>query len=305
DSVADGSCPNESIITRTWTLVDDCGNTTTANQTITVEDTTPPELITNLPTTLTASCDNIPTAPNPGFVDNCSTNIDVQFNEDNQFDGSSSDYDIIRTWTVTDECDNTAVFTQIVTVTILETVTQVADSICFDDGSIDLNDYLSDIDSDISWQVVSGDATLDGSIFDPTNVELADYVFTYTFAEVGGCLSTKELTISVNDECIVLECGVDDVIVSKAVTPNGDQWNEYFTITGVEGCGFTIELQIFNRWGAKIYESKNYQNDWSGSAPSSAIGNADKVPTGTYYYIINLINSGLKPFTGPIYVGTK
>ncbi|MDT0559706.1 hypothetical protein RM697_13715, partial [Ichthyenterobacterium sp. W332] len=42
DSVADGACENESIITRTWTLTDACDNTTTQVQTITIEDTTAP-----------------------------------------------------------------------------------------------------------------------------------------------------------------------------------------------------------------------------------------------------------------------
>ena len=72
-----------------------------------------------------------------------------------------------------------------------------------------------------------------------------------------------------------------------------------------EDCGFTIDVMIFNRWGSKIYESNNYQNDWNGTAHGSSIGSSDKVPTGTYYYIVNLKNSGLKPFSGPIYVGTK
>ncbi len=42
DAVADGTCEGEQIITRTWSLTDDCGNTTTQEQTITVEDNTAP-----------------------------------------------------------------------------------------------------------------------------------------------------------------------------------------------------------------------------------------------------------------------
>src|SRR5690606_41915400 len=42
DAVAPGACEGEEIITRTWTLTDDCGNTTTHIQIITVRDTTPP-----------------------------------------------------------------------------------------------------------------------------------------------------------------------------------------------------------------------------------------------------------------------
>ena len=76
-------------------------------------------------------------------------------------------------------------------------------------------------------------------------------------------------------------------------------------MSGIEDCGFTIDLKIFNRWGAMIFESGSYNNDWNGTAHSSSFGNSDKVPTGTYYYIINLKNSGLKPITGYFYVGTK
>ena len=48
-----------------------------------------------------------------------------------------------------------------------------------------------------------------------------------------------------------------------------------------------------------IYESNNYQNNWNGTTSKASVGNADKVPNGTYYYIITLKNSGLEPFTGP------
>jgi gliding motility-associated-like protein len=89
------------------------------------------------------------------------------------------------------------------------------------------------------------------------------------------------------------------------MTPNGDNKNDFFTIELSNACNFTVELQIFNRWGAKIYENFNYKNDWNGVAHNSSVGKADKVPNGTYYYIINLKNSGLKPFAKAFYVGTK
>jgi len=96
-----------------------------------------------------------------------------------------------------------------------------------------------------------------------------------------------------------------NITVSKVVTPNQDQWNEYFTINEVKDCGFIINLKMFNRWGALIYQSDNYQNNWNGASNKSSIGTSNKVPTGTYFYVINLFNSGIKPIIGTIYIGTK
>jgi len=42
DSVAPGSCPQARVITRRWTATDDCQNSSTCVQTITVVDTIPP-----------------------------------------------------------------------------------------------------------------------------------------------------------------------------------------------------------------------------------------------------------------------
>ena len=126
----------------------------------------------------------------------------------------------------------------------------------------------------------------------------------YSITE-GPCPKEVEVNVTIEDDWVVLPCCAEDVVISKTVTANGDNYNEFFTIDGIEDCGFVIELQIFNRWGAEIYKNNNYQNNWNGSAHSSSAGSSGKVPTGTYYYVINLRNSGLEPFAGPIYVATN
>jgi gliding motility-associated-like protein len=299
------------VITRTYSVTDDCGNSINVVQTITVDDNTIPELITTLQTQVSTNCDNIPDVPVPGFADNCTTITPdhIQFEETTSYDPDDlDDYQIIRTWTVTDDCGNAAAFEQVVDVVLVDFVTQVAVSACYDDGTIDLDTYLSG-QTGGSWvyEAGVGNANLNGSIFDPSNLEndLGDYIFSYSQVDDSGCSDTIDVTINIDDSCIVLPCGNEDVIVSTAVTPNGDQWNEFFEITGIELCGFIIDVKVFNRWGALIYESDNYQNDWNGTAHKSSIGNADKVPNGTYYYIVNLKDSGLNPITGPVYFGTK
>jgi gliding motility-associated-like protein len=213
---------------------------------------------------------------------------------------------IFYTYTVTGtgSCVGTS-DTSIVTITEANPTSGSETELCIDDDfDFDLFSLLEgDFQTDGIWSVTLGNATIDGNLFNPFGLEIGVYTFTYTDTN-SECSSDTEVTIILNDDCVVLNCG-DDIIISKAVTPNGDQWNEYFTIKGIEECGFTAEVKIFNRWGAKIYESINYENTWNGFSRKNSIGTSDKVPTGTYFYMINIIDSGLKPFVGSIYVETK
>ena len=228
-----------------------------------------------------------------------------------------TDYEIVRTWTVSDACGNENKYIQTLYVSLDEVVTEIiAEDRCFDDGVVDLNEYLQVPNLKGVWEMVEGnpEAMLEGNIFNPTTLEISldfkpgvgaiDYVFKYTTTDEG-CISITYVSMSVNADCIVLPCGSEDVVISKAITPNGDQWNENFEISGVELCGFVMNVKIFNRWGALVYESDNYQNDWNGTSVKSSLGNAGTVPNGTYYYIVTLKDSGLAPFTGPVYIGTK
>ena len=43
----------------------------------------------------------------------------------------------------------------------------------------------------------------------------------------------------------------------NSVTPNGDGDNDFFLISGISNYPDN-EVQIFNRWGVKVYETKGY-----------------------------------------------
>jgi gliding motility-associated-like protein/uncharacterized repeat protein (TIGR01451 family) len=110
-------CPY--VITRTWTASDDCGNTTTASQTINVFDNTPP-VLADPPANQAIMCE-IP-VPAPAALtasDNCDTSVGVSMNETYVGDPTSGCYLILRTWTATDDCGNTDTATQEIAVTDL------------------------------------------------------------------------------------------------------------------------------------------------------------------------------------------
>ncbi len=111
--MADGTCEGEQIITRTWSLTDDCGNTTTQEQTITVEDNTAPTF--TVPEDITIykdeNCNYDAAVGITGDVtdeaDNCDATLDATLS-DAVADGTCEGEQIItRTWSLTDDCGNT------------------------------------------------------------------------------------------------------------------------------------------------------------------------------------------------------
>jgi len=329
DVRTDGDCPSNYIITRTWTATDDCNLIAEHTQIITVIDTTAPTPSTTFDAILDVSCTDIPEVPTIEFTDNCSDNVTVEYSETNSFDKTVLvDYQIVRSWKVTDACDNSETYTQTLNVALDEIYSDiVAPDWCYKEGVLDLNEFIDPaLDTDGTWELLEGDlkATLTNNLFDPSTLELSadflpndggiDYLFRYSTTN-NGCISITEITMNIHADCDVLPCGENDIAISTAITPNGDGINDTFDISGIDLCGFVASVKIFNRWGAIVYESSNYtlgsmstsgsEGDWDGYSPTSAIGNNGKLPNGTYYYIIHLQDSGLAPLTGPIYLGTK
>lgn len=92
---------------------------------------------------------------------------------------------------------------------------------------------------------------------------------------------------------------VCEVEVIKGFSPNGDGVYDFFVIGHLENYPKN-KLQVFNRWGSKVFEATNYQNTWDGIATE---GSGNKVlPSGPYYYIIELNEAGIKPVTGWVYI---
>ncbi|MEZ4949328.1 MAG: SdrD B-like domain-containing protein [Saprospiraceae bacterium] len=109
-----GDCFTGRTIVRTWTATDNCGNTTSESQQITLIDNQPPILI-GVPADEVVNCTNsIPTPPNVTVSDNCSNPV-LQYSEVDLGGDCTSGRTFIRTWTATDGCGNQTTATQRIT----------------------------------------------------------------------------------------------------------------------------------------------------------------------------------------------
>ncbi|WP_396145365.1 gliding motility-associated C-terminal domain-containing protein [Flavobacterium sp.] len=95
--------------------------------------------------------------------------------------------------------------------------------------------------------------------------------------------------------------------VFNAVTPNNDGNNDYFYIRGLD-CFTDNSVEIYNRWGVKVFETANYDNNsrvFKGySEGRVTISQPDALPNGTYYYILKYkdINGIISSKTGFLYL---
>jgi hypothetical protein len=118
DATASGACANEYTITRTWVAEDDCGNSKTCVQVITVDDSVSP--VITCPADVTIQCDENTLPAQNGMAtasDNCDASPDIDFTDATMEDPNSNGYFITRTWTATDACGNSSTCQQSLTVT--------------------------------------------------------------------------------------------------------------------------------------------------------------------------------------------
>lgn len=82
-----------------------------------------------------------------------------------------------------------------------------------------------------------------------------------------------------------------ELTLPNVITPNGDGFNDYFVIKGLEFFDNTI-LKIYNRWGMRVYESDNYRNDWNGT----------DVSDGVYFFYLELTQGRQEVYKGTVTV---
>ena len=86
------------------------------------------------------------------------------------------------------------------------------------------------------------------------------------------------------------------VDLPQGLSPNGDGFNDCLILDHLEDEEDIDRIDVFNRYGTKIYELNDYVDQWCGDNQDGEI-----MPVGTYFYII-YFNSSKEPITSWIYL---
>lgn len=120
-----------------------------------------------------------------------------------------------------------------------------------------------------------------------TTEDLADIPsgsYGVTVTDQNGC----SRSLSLNLEC-------DAVLhIPQVLTPNSDGMNDVWFIEGLENYP-SASVEIFNRWGNRVFYQNPYQNNWDGTSNNGALGSG-YLPDATYFFILDLGN-GTQPIS--------
>ena len=108
--------------------------------------------------------------------------------------------------------------------------------------------------------------------------------FRYELCNVLGC---DTAIVLVKIACVPW----DTIIIYNGFSPNGDGFNDVFTIENIEHHPDN-DLKVFNRWGNLVYNLTGYKNSWDGTYRSADL------PDGTYYYVLKLDPKDDKTYSG-------
>jgi gliding motility-associated-like protein len=111
------------------------------------------------------------------------------------------------------------------------------------------------------------------NILSPLATPLTSTMYTLNITNSQGCSNKDSVLVTVVPYCVK---------PMNAFTPNGDGFYDKWFITD-GNCLIRATVQIYNRYGSKVYESSDYKNDWNGTFKGNPL------PDGTYYYNISYL----------------
>jgi hypothetical protein len=236
----DNEIPSECgySIERVYTAIDGCGNSTTAQQIIVFEDSTPPVFI-SAPENIVAAC-GADSGNNelPVVEDNCSA-VTITF-EDQAIEGQGCTGSLIRHWIATDACGNSSTYDQEINysdnsapiiLSFPEDMTAGCDQVPLADVSaIIFEDNCSSATATVN------DILIPGGCPSGYNIER-----TYTVTDACGNSVSATQTIYVVDEVAPVIIGVP----ADTVVFCGDLLPEFSVTSATDNCSGPEDIMLF------------------------------------------------------------
>lgn len=127
-------------------------------------------------------------------------------------------------------------------------------------------------------------------IFTPeTNFTSNPTSITYTIADNDGNRSNEAVISIANSTVEITENNA--IKIYNLISPNDDGINDFLVIENIERFPNNT-FEIYNRWGSLVYKKESYNNEFNGLTNASLVlGSSNKLPEGTYYYVLDIGNS--------------
>ncbi len=174
--------------------------------------------------------------------------------------------------------------------------------LCPNAGSLLIADIEAGTNINWTWAIACGPLgtpeTVEGAF--NSSIEANSIDFSAECLETGAlyilygsnaCGASSDTTFAFADPCLLTFPNI------FSPDNDADEINEYFAIDGLEFYlrRGGVNLQVFNRFGNKVYESSDYKNDWSAKGLSD----------GVYFYLLTLPDEGSTEYNGTIQVVRK
>lgn len=162
------------------------------------------------------------------------------------------------------------------------------------DGIVTFTNYCDSTiymnDPEVNWHWDFGDDNTENEVWSPTHTfdTWGDYDVTFLVETSYGCMSQITHTV-------VLE---DKLIFPNVITPDGDGKNDVFAVRNLStdinpedpDNYRTNSLQIYDRWGKKVYEVEDYdtyQRDEEAIVYGEKYFDAEGLSDGEYYFVFS------------------
>ncbi|MBW7867971.1 MAG: gliding motility-associated C-terminal domain-containing protein [Brumimicrobium sp.] len=273
------------------TVADGVGNNVTCSFNVTVLDTISPSVSVQLVNTV--NCAGVAVDWNEIITDNCGIDNISSTHQS----GELLPLGITTvTYTVTDENGNVTTYSFDVSVVQATDTPEII-------GGEDISECIGkdvvltiqniDAANQYNWYF-NGDLIGNGTSYTiHSTTENNAGVYTVSAETSDGCIVSADIHLDL-EYCLLN--------IVEAFSPNGDGINDYFVIENIEAYPNT-KVWIYDRWGAEVYHSDNYKNDWNGVSFAKLTLGKEQLPEGTYYYYVEIGGKKGQAETGKIQKG--